>query len=100
MALWLAASIVCADSAGPSEDGAADHRAPVGTLTPMRSVTAVVLDLCCVMAFVMIGRAGHSEGETIAGIATTAWPFLVGLLIGWAATRAWRRPAALVGTGV
>jgi peptidoglycan/LPS O-acetylase OafA/YrhL len=66
----------------------------------MRSVTAVVLDLCCVMAFVLIGRAGHSEGETIGGIATTAWPFLSGLLIGWVATRGWRRPAALVGTGV
>ncbi|WP_433189607.1 DUF3054 domain-containing protein [Actinoallomurus sp. CA-150999] len=66
----------------------------------MRSVTAVVLDLCCVMAFVVIGRAGHSEGETIAGIAKTAWPFLLGLLIGWAVTRAWRRPTALAGTGV
>ncbi|GAA4622792.1 DUF3054 domain-containing protein [Actinoallomurus vinaceus] len=66
----------------------------------MRSVTAVALDLCCVLAFVVIGRAGHSEGETIAGIAKTAWPFLLGLLIGWAVTRAWRRPAALVGTGV
>ncbi|GAB3975755.1 DUF3054 domain-containing protein [Actinoallomurus acanthiterrae] len=66
----------------------------------MRSVTAVALDLCCVMAFVVIGRAGHSEGETIAGIAKTAWPFLLGLLIGWAVTRAWRRPAALAGTGI
>jgi peptidoglycan/LPS O-acetylase OafA/YrhL len=66
----------------------------------MRSVTAVVLDLCCVMAFVMIGRASHSEGETIAGIAKTAWPFLLGLLVGWVATRGWRRPAALVGTGI
>lgn len=66
----------------------------------MRSVTAVVLDVCCVTAFVMIGRASHSEGETIAGIATTAWPFLSGLLIGWAVTRGWRRPAALVGTGL
>jgi peptidoglycan/LPS O-acetylase OafA/YrhL len=66
----------------------------------MRSVTAVALDLCCVMAFVVIGRAGHSQGETIAGIGKTAWPFLLGLLIGWAVTRAWRRPAALVSTGV
>lgn len=52
------------------------------------------------MAFVVIGRAGHSEGETIAGLAKTAWPFLSALLIGWAVTRAWRRPAALAGTGV
>ncbi len=66
----------------------------------MRPVTAVILDLCCVMAFVLIGRAGHSEGETVAGILTTAWPFLAGLLIGWAATRGWRRPASLAGTGV
>ncbi|MEV5710689.1 DUF3054 domain-containing protein [Actinoallomurus sp. NPDC052274] len=66
----------------------------------MRSVPAVIFDLCCVMAFVVIGRAGHSEGETIAGIANTAWPFLTGMLIGWLVTRAWRRPAALAGTGV
>jgi Protein of unknown function (DUF3054) len=65
----------------------------------MRSVTAAVLDLCCVLAFVIIGRAGHSEGETVAGIATTAWPFLAGLAIGWAATRAWRRPLAFAPTG-
>jgi peptidoglycan/LPS O-acetylase OafA/YrhL len=66
----------------------------------MRSVTALVLDLCAVMAFVMIGRASHTEGETIAGIATTAWPFLSGLLIGWAAILGRRRSPALVGSGV
>jgi hypothetical protein len=65
----------------------------------MRSVTALVLDLCCVLAFVMIGRASHTEGETIAGIAQTTWPFLTGLLIGWAAALGLRRPPALVGTG-
>jgi hypothetical protein len=70
------------------------------TLRCMRLVTAVVLDLCCVLAFVVIGRASHSEGETVAGIANTAWPFLTGLLVGWAVTRAWRRPAAPVVTGV
>ncbi|MCW2863351.1 MAG: hypothetical protein JWP48_5059 [Actinoallomurus sp.] len=66
----------------------------------MRSVTALVLDLCAVTAFVMIGRASHTEGETIAGIATTAWPFLSGLLIGWAAILGRRRSPALVGSGV
>lgn len=66
----------------------------------MRTVTGAVLDLCCVVAFVLIGRASHSEGETLAGAATTAWPFLAGLLIGWLVTRGWRRPAALVATGV
>ena len=65
----------------------------------MRPVTAVVLDLCCVLAFVVIGRSSHSEGETVAGIAKTAWPFLSGLLIGWVATRAWQRPVVRMSTG-
>lgn len=55
----------------------------------------LVLDLCCVLAFVVIGRASHTEGETVAGIATTAWPFLAGLLIGWVATRTWRRASGV-----
>jgi hypothetical protein len=33
-------------------------------------------------------------------VTSTAWPFLVGLAAGEAATRAWRRPAALVPTGM
>jgi Protein of unknown function (DUF3054) len=66
----------------------------------MRAVTGAVLDLCCVGAFVAIGRASHSEGETLAGLARTAWPFLAGLAIGWLATRAWRRPGALMPVGV
>jgi FtsH-binding integral membrane protein len=68
----------------------------------MRAVTGAVLDLCCVGAFVAIGRASHTEGETVAGLARTAWPFVTGLAAGWLVTRAWRRPRALVpaGTGV
>jgi len=48
----------------------------------MRAALAIVADACCVLAFVVIGRASHSDGETVAGIASTAWPFLAG-------TRAW-----------
>jgi hypothetical protein len=68
----------------------------------MRAVTGAALDLCCVGAFVAIGRASHTEGETLAGIARTGWPFLTGLAAGWLVTRAWRRPGAVVpaGTGV
>src|SRR5215469_8751124 len=61
----------------------------------MRPVTGAVLDMCCVGAFVAIGRASHSEGDALAGLARTAWPFLAGLAIGWLVTRAWRRPGAL-----
>jgi FtsH-binding integral membrane protein len=65
----------------------------------MRWVAGLV-DLCCVLLFVIIGRASHAKGETLAGIASTAWPFLAGLAIGWLAARAWRRPAALWPAGV
>jgi Protein of unknown function (DUF3054) len=67
----------------------------------MRSrVYAAGLDVCWVLAFVIIGRASHSKGETLAGITSTAWPFLTGLLGGWLATRAWRRPLALAPSGL
>ena len=66
----------------------------------MRAVTAAVLDVCCVGAFVAIGRASHSEGDALAGRARTAWPVLVGLAVGWLCTRAWRRPGALVPAGL
>ena len=61
---------------------------------------AVILDCCCVLAFVIIGRASHVQGESLAGVASTAWPFLAGLAGGWLGTRAWRRPLALAPAGV
>ena len=75
----------------------------------MRSVRlAVVLDCCCVLVFVVIGRASHTQGESLAGIASTAWPFLAGLAAGWLVTaglppgRRWRpwRPDLLWPGGV
>jgi peptidoglycan/LPS O-acetylase OafA/YrhL len=61
---------------------------------------AVLLDICCVLAFVIIGRDSHAKGESLAGIASTSWPFLCGLGAGWAASRAWRRPLALRPAGL
>jgi len=61
---------------------------------------ALVLDCCCVLAFVIIGRASHSRGESLGGIASTGWPFLAGLACGWLAVRAWRRPLGLFPAGV
>ena len=59
-----------------------------------------VLDICCVLLFVVIGRASHTKGEALAGIVSTAWPFLAGLAIGWLVSRAWRRPGGLAPAGV
>ncbi len=67
----------------------------------MRSVRiAVLLDCCCVLVFVILGRASHARGETLGGIASTAWPFLAGLAGGWLAARAWVSPFRLWPTGV
>lgn len=53
---------------------------------------AAFLDVCCVLLFVAIGRSSHEEAGGLAGMATTAWPFLAGLAAGWALLRVWRRP--------
>lgn len=65
-----------------------------------RPQISAVLDICCVLLFVVIGRASHAKGEDLPGIASTAWPFLAGLGIGWLASRAWRRPGAMVPAGI
>ncbi|GAA1534708.1 DUF3054 domain-containing protein [Actinomadura kijaniata] len=66
----------------------------------MRKSAAAALDVCGVLVFVAIGRASHQEAASLAGFATTAWPFLVALAVGWLVTRAWRgRAEALVPVG-
>jgi len=66
----------------------------------VRPAAAALLDVCCVLAFVAIGRASHHDGESIPGLASTAWPFLAGLALGLLAARAWRQPAAIVPAGL
>jgi len=61
---------------------------------------ALALDPCLVLAFVLIGWASHHAGGGLAGLASTAWPFLAGTAVGEILTRGWRRPTALVPVGV
>ena len=66
-----------------------------GRLPRMRLTRiAVMLDIASVAIFVVIGRASHVKGESLAGIASTSWPFLCGLAAGWALSRAWPGAAA------
>ncbi|WP_343709262.1 DUF3054 domain-containing protein [Mycobacterium sp.] len=58
------------------------------------------IDVACVLVFCAVGRRSHDEGLNVAGVATTAWPFLSGTAVGWLASQAWRRPAAVYPTGV
>lgn len=58
------------------------------------------VDVLCVLVFCAVGRRSHDEGLDLAGIATTAWPFLTGTVIGWLVSRGWQRPTAVAPTGV
>ncbi len=50
---------------------------------------ALVIDALFIVLFVAIGRSAHQHGHSVSGMATTTWPFLTGLLLGW--TIVWRR---------
>ncbi len=60
----------------------------------------LAVDVTGVLVFCAAGRRSHDEGLNAAGIAATAWPFLIGTAIGWLAARGWRRPTAVAPTGV
>jgi peptidoglycan/LPS O-acetylase OafA/YrhL len=66
----------------------------------MRRLVWLGVDVIGVLVFCAVGRRSHDEGLSITGVATTAWPFLTGTVIGWLASRGWRQPTALVPTGV
>jgi hypothetical protein len=66
----------------------------------MRRLLWLVIDVIGVLVFCAAGRRSHDEGLSVTGVATTAWPFLTGTVVGWLASRGWRRPTALVPTGV
>jgi hypothetical protein len=67
---------------------------------PRHNLGWLGVDVACVLLFCAVGRRSHDEGVNVAGIATTAWPFLSGTALGWLASRAWRRPTAVAPTGV
>lgn len=49
----------------------------------MPIAAALLLDAVLVTAFAILGRASHDEALDAGGILDTAWPFLIGLLVGW-----------------
>lgn len=74
-------------------------------MTPDRRslLLALVVDAVLIVVFAAIGRATH-DGDVLgpagSGLATTAWPFLAAMLLGWIVSRGWRRPLAPVRTGL
>jgi hypothetical protein len=61
---------------------------------------SALADLGLVLTFVAIGRSSHHESGSLLGFLGTAWPFVVGLGIGWVVVRAWRAPTRVLRTGV
>lgn len=59
---------------------------------------ALAVDVAGVLLFAAVGRRTHALG--VAGVLETAWPFLVGLLVGWIAWRVHRAPVSVWPRGV
>ncbi|MCE9622700.1 MAG: DUF3054 domain-containing protein [Actinomycetia bacterium] len=64
------------------------------SVSPKRVALAATLDVVAVVAFVVIGRRNHHEGEAVAGVVRVATPFLIGLAVGWVVARAWKAPTS------
>jgi hypothetical protein len=43
----------------------------------------LAVDLLAVLVFVVIGRSVHDHGVDPVGVVSTAWPFAIGVLVGW-----------------
>ena len=80
----------------PTHSGAQSSRQAGGILTRNVVVAAAVADVVSITVFVALGRRSHEEsGSVIEGIAKVAAPFLLALVVGWLASRAWRAPTTL-----
>lgn len=49
-----------------------------------RAALAAGLDLVVVLVFAVIGRRTHEEPLALTGVLSTVWPFVIGLVVGWA----------------
>jgi hypothetical protein len=61
---------------------------------------ALAVDLVLVVIFAVIGRASHDEGLSMSGIAHTAWPFVVGVVVGTLLIAGAKRPPMSRDAGV
>ena len=59
-----------------------------------------MLDAVLVIVFSTLGRIAHSEELGVMQVWGTAWPFLVGLVVGWVIVLLARRVPVSIGSGV
>lgn len=65
----------------------------------MAPLVMFVVDAVLIVVFSTFGRGAHSEGLGVAQVWGTAWPFGVGLVVGWLVLLATRRAPGSVGSG-
>lgn len=56
----------------------------------MKAIAALGVDVAVVLAFVTLSRLSNGQSVRPDGVLGTAWPFLVGLVLGWVLTRSWQ----------
>ncbi|UZX03484.1 DUF3054 domain-containing protein [Arthrobacter sp. CDRTa11] len=61
---------------------------------------AASTDALLILVFAAIGRDAHQRGDVVTGVLLTAWPFLAGAALAWAAARVWRRPLSVRPAGL
>lgn len=67
---------------------------------PRRSAICLVVDAVLVLLFAVLGNISHESGLSPADIWSTAWPFLMGLALGWWITFSWRYPSNIWPVGL
>ncbi|MFC7623901.1 DUF3054 domain-containing protein [Microlunatus sp. GCM10028923] len=57
----------------------------------MKLPLAFTIDLIAVLGFAIVGRNSHAESVNVVGVTLTAWPFLVGTVVGTVLALLWHR---------
>ena len=67
---------------------------------PRKVALAVAADIVSILAFVILGRNTHDEGNAVTSTLIVALPFVIGAAVGWLISKAWWNSMAAVPTGV
>jgi hypothetical protein len=54
----------------------------------VKAFPALLVDVVAIVVFAILGRSSHAEANTLLGVLGTAWPFLVGAVVGHGLCRA------------
>lgn len=67
---------------------------------PLHSAVCLLFDAVLVIIFAMLGNRSHESGLGLAEVASTAGPFLGGLVLSWFLAFSWGNPSRIWPNGV